>query len=319
MSDSEFQPTPSQAREDYHETVLLNESVEALLPADGRVIVDCTLGGGGHTELLLKQGATVYGIDQDADAWEFTSKRLAPYGERFQLLKGNFAEIDLLLAEKGISQVDGILADLGVSSQHLDAPERGFSHTHDGPLDMRMNQHAEISAYHLVNEWPEAELAKIFWELGEEKLSRKVARHLVNKRAEKAIQTTKELSDIVGQVLPKKSGKNPATKIFQALRMEVNRELNVLEDLLNKSVDLLSEGGRVAIITFHSLEDRMVKKFFKLHSQRELDRPEWPAPRPNPAYYFDLVNRKPLEADEVEKSLNRRSRSAKLRVAQRVS
>jgi len=318
MASKNFKPTPSQARADYHETVLLRESVEALLPREGRVIVDCTLGGGGHTELLLMEGATVYGIDQDADAWEFTAKRLAPYGDKFQLLKGNFADIDQLLLERGIDKVDGILADLGVSSQHLDAPERGFSHTHDGPLDMRMDQSAEVSAYHLVNEWSEVELAKIFWELGEEKLSRKVARHIVGKRSEKAIETTKELSDIVGQVLPKKSGKNPATKVFQALRMEVNRELNVLKSLLEKSVSLLNSKGRVAIITFHSLEDRMVKQFFKKHSQKELDRLEWPAPKPNPEYYFDLINRKPLEAGDDEKSLNRRSRSAKLRVAERI-
>jgi len=318
MSESDFKPSPSQAREDYHETVLLHESVDALLPTAGKLIVDCTLGGGGHSELVLNQDATVFGIDQDEDAWQFAPKRLAPFGEKFQLLKGNFAEIDTLLAEKGIDQVDGILADLGVSSQHLDAPERGFSHTHDGPLDMRMDQSAEISAYHLVNEWPEEELAKIFWELGEERLSRKVARNLVKQRAQQPIATTKQLSDIVGQVLPKKSGKNPATKVFQALRMEVNRELNVLEALLEKSISLLKPGGRIAIITFHSLEDRMVKRFFKKHSQKEIDRPEWPAPKPNPEYFFDLVNRKPLEATEEEKSSNRRSRSAKLRVAQRI-
>ena len=301
-----------------HITVLLHETVDMLAAAPGKLIVDCTLGGGGHTELLLEQGATVWGIDRDPDARRAAALKLARFGSRFKVLAGNFQDVESLLAQQGVSRVDGLLADLGVSSHQLDTASRGFSFREDGPLDMRMDTRSAFSARNLVNEAPEEELADILWQYGEERASRAIARAIVKARAQAPITTTGQLARVVESVLPRKGRQHPGTRTFQALRIAVNGELDALDSLLNSSVRLLGKGGRLAIITFHSLEDRRVKQFFDLRSRPEIDRPEWPAPRPNPDYCFRLLSRKPVTAGEEELSTNPRSRSAKLRGVEKI-
>lgn len=289
-----------------------------LAAAPGKLIVDCTLGGGGHTELLLEQGATVWGIDRDPDARRAAALKLARFGSRFKVLAGNFQDVESLLAQQGVSRVDGLLADLGVSSHQLDTASRGFSFREDGPLDMRMDTRSAFSARNLVNEAPEEELADILWQYGEERASRAIARAIVKARAQAPITTTGQLARVVESVLPRKGRQHPGTRTFQALRIAVNGELDALDSLLNSSVRLLGKGGRLTIITFHSLEDRRVKQFFDLRSRPEIDRPEWPAPRPNPDYCFRLLSRKPVTAGEEELSTNPRSRSAKLRGVEKI-
>lgn len=301
-----------------HITVLLHETVNMLKAGPDKLIVDCTLGGGGHTELLLEQGATVWGIDRDPDARKAAMSKLARFGSRFKMLAGNFQDVETILAQQGVSQVDGLLADLGVSSHQLDTASRGFSFREDGPLDMRMDTHAIFSAFNLVNETPESELADIIWQFGEERASRSIAKAIVKARELSPITTTSQLAHVVESVLPRKGKQHPGTRTFQALRIAVNGELDALDALLNSSVRLLSRGGRMAIITFHSLEDRRVKHFFDLRSRQEIDRPEWPSPKPNPNYCFRLLSRKPITAGEEELSTNIRSRSAKLRGVEKI-
>ena len=301
-----------------HVTVLRQESVDALLPAEGKVYVDATLGGGGHTELLLQAGATVWGIDQDPAARAAARKRLAAYGDRLHILAGNFRNAAALLAEAGVAQVDGILADIGISSPQVDKAERGFSFLQEGPLDMRMNPAAPRSAADIVNTAPESELADILWQYGEERASRAIARRIAAERAKAPITTTTQLADIIASVLPRKGRNHPATRSFQALRIAVNDELGALDALLESGISLLKSGGRFAVITFHSLEDRAVKRAFDTVTREEIDRPEWPAPRPNPAYAARLVFKKPLTASEAELAANPRARSAKLRVIEKI-
>lgn len=302
----------------HHVTVLRQESVDALLPAEGKVFVDATLGGGGHTELLLQAGATVWGIDQDPAARGAARKRLAAYGDRLHILAGNFRNAAALLAENGIEQVDGLLADIGISSPQVDNAERGFSFLQDGPLDMRMNPQAPRSAADIVNTAAESELADILWQYGEERASRAIARRICAEREKSPITTTLQLADIIAAVLPRKGRNHPATRSFQALRIAVNDELGALEALLESGLSLLKSGGRFAVITFHSLEDRAVKRYFDRVTRPEIDRPEWPAPRPNPEYAARLVFKKPLTAGEAELAANPRARSAKLRVIEKI-
>ena len=214
--------------------------------------------------------------------------------------------------------LDGILLDLGVSSHQLDVPERGFSFMRDGPLDMRMDPDAPLCAADLVNGWPEEELARIFYEYGDEKASRRVARAIVQRRAERRFETTMDLAAVIGTVIPRRGPASPATRVFQALRIAVNDEMAVLESALTQAHLWLKPGGRLAVITFHSLEDRIVKQFFRRHSDAEIDRPEWPAARPNPDCYYRLVTRKGIAAGAAEMSRNPRSRSAHLRVVERL-
>jgi 16S rRNA (cytosine1402-N4)-methyltransferase len=301
----------------YHEPILGEEILEAMEPLEGKQIFDGTLGGGGHAELLLRHGAHVIGCDQDEEALLHATKRLAAYGDSFLPVRGNFRDLDRLLSALGIGQVDGILLDLGVSSRQIDDPLRGFSFREDGPLDMRMDHRSSFTARDLVNGWEEEELTRIFREYGEERHAARVARAIVKARAVAPIATTLELADLVARVVPKTSGKHPATRVFQSIRIAVNGELEALETVLEKSVGLLAPGGVLAVLTFHSLEDRVVKRFMHRRSSPFIDKPEWSEPRPNPDYAFHLPRRKAVLPDEEETTRNSRSRSAKLRVAVR--
>lgn len=302
----------------YHVPVLLQEVVRALRPGPGRVFFDGTLGGGGHSEALLREGATVVACDQDPEAIAHARARLSRYGDRFVAVQGNYSAMDAILASAGVLGVDGILLDLGISSRQVDAPERGFSFQKGGPLDMRMNPAAPLSAADLVNDADEAELARLFWEYGEERASRRIARAIVEARSRGRIGTTLELAGVVESVLPRGGGKHPATRVFQALRMAVNDELGSLEAALAKSPSCLKPGGVLAVISFHSLEDRIVKQFLRRHSEEWIDRPEWERAKPNPERLFKLAAKKPVVASVSEQEANPRSRSAKLRVAERL-
>ncbi len=306
-------------QEFYHLSVLKEEVVHYLAAQPGRLFIDGTLGGGGHSEALLQLGASVKGIDRDADARAYASQRLARFGDSFECVRGRFSEMADLAAMNHWGLVDGILLDLGVSSWHFDAPERGFSFRHDGPLDMRMGE-SELTAAELLNTSSEEDLAKMIFHLGEEKSSRKIARWIVSEREKKPFESTMELADGIEQLLGGRRGRtHPATKTFQALRMTVNDELGELETFLASAADLLKPGGRLAIITFHSLEDRMVKRYFKDASQVEIDRPEWPAPRPNPNLRYKLLTKKGVAPSKSEIEQNARSRSSRLRVGERIS
>lgn len=302
----------------HHVTVLAQEAVDALAPAVGRVLVDATLGGGGHSELMLKAGATVWGIDQDPVARRAARRRLAAYGERLHILAGNFRNAAELLREQGVTSVDGLLADIGISSPQVDCPERGFSFLAEGPLDMRMNPETPVSAADIVNSASETELADILWQYGEERASRAIARRIVQQREQAPITTTTQLAGLIAAVLPRKGKQHPATRSFQALRIAVNDELGALDALLTSGLSLLKSGGRFAVITFHSLEDRAVKRFFERVTKPEIDRPEWPAPRPNPEYAARPVFKRPVVAGAEELKRNPRARSAKLRVIEKL-
>jgi len=302
----------------YHLPVLLAETLEALQPAPGKLIFDGTLGGGGHSEALLQRGARVVAMDQDEQALSYANARLKGYADRFCALRGNFRHFPQIVEEAGVSGFDGMLVDIGVSSHQLDDGARGFSFNKDAPLDMRMDTDADQTAADLINTAAEEELMRIFFEYGEEPNARRIARAIVKARSSRLIQTTTQLADIVSTASPKRSKRHPATLVFQALRIAVNDELAALRDFLAAAPKWLKPGGRLAVITFHSLEDRIVKQTLTHLSAPELDRPEWPAPRPNPDCVLKLITRKPIEASEAELELNPRARSARLRVAERL-
>lgn len=302
----------------HHVPVMLDEVVEFLAPAAGRTFIDATLGGAGHAAALLERGARLIGLDRDPEALDHARGRLARYGEAFVSRRANFSELLEVGRELAPGGVDGILLDLGVSSHQLDCAARGFSLRFGGPLDMRMDPAESLTAAEVVNEWDEEELARIFHVLGEERRSRAVARAIVRRRARTPFRETLDLADCVAGVVGRKGRIHPATRVFQALRMTVNRELEALEAALEAAPALLKARGRLAVITFHSLEDRLVKRFFRDRSVRELDRPEWPAPRPNPDCTLRVLTRRPVEASESEVKSNPRARSAKLRVAERL-
>ncbi|MDA7629885.1 16S rRNA (cytosine(1402)-N(4))-methyltransferase RsmH [bacterium] len=301
----------------YHESVLLDEVIEQLAPTEGKFFIDGTLGGGGHTEALLQGNAIVKGIDRDAQARAYASKRLEKFGDRFEAVAGRFSEMARLASEKGWPKADGILLDIGVSSWQIDAAERGFSFRNDGPLDMRMGE-SELTAAEIVNTWSEDELAKIFRDFGEEKSAWRITQWIIAEREKVPFETTLQLADGIENLLGRRGRIHPATKIFQALRMAVNDELGELARFLESAADLLKPGGRLGIITFHSLEDRMVKQQFRDASQAEIDRPEWPAPRPNPDYRYKLLTRKGLAPGGAEVERNARARSSRLRVVERI-
>ena len=281
-----------------HTPVLSTEVLEALAPAPGRVIVDGTLGGAGHTRLLLEAGATVYGIDQDPYALNRARALNLP---GLTVLEGNYRDMRELLADAGVTRVDGILLDIGVSSFQLDDVGRGFSYHNDAPLDMRMSQSGE-SAADVVNTYGAEDLAAIIYEYGEDRHSRRIARAIVQARENAPIETTVQLADLIKRAYPGFSkGIHPARRTFQALRVHVNDELGALRDGLEAAEGLLAAGGRVAVISFHSLEDRVVKRF--LRSSATL--------RP--------LTKRPVEATETEQEANPRARSAKLRAAEKLA
>lgn len=314
----DFAMTADSRSPGYHQPVLLEECISHLLPAPGKIFFEGTLGGGGHTRALLDAGATVIATDQDPEAIAEAGEKLAGYDGRLVLRRANFSEVGCILSELGITKLDGALFDLGVSSHQFDTPERGFSLQHDGPLDMRMSPDAPQTAADLVNTADEEELARIFRELGEEPAARRIAARIVRERARLPITRTLQLAELVSGVVPRKGRTHPATRIFMALRMAVNRELDVLAAMLGEVTRHLAPGGRLAVISFHSGEDRIVKNFMKERAVEWLDRPEWPAPRRNPDHIFHLVTSRPLVATADEHKSNPRSRSAKLRVAERL-
>jgi len=296
-----------------------DEVVRVLRPGAGRIFLDGTLGGGGHSEALLADGARVVGLDRDRESLEHARGRLTVFGERFVAVQGNFADAAENDVVRAFSPFDGALLDLGVSSHQLDSPGRGFSFRHDGPLDMRMDPSAGQTAADLVNTAPEEELARIFREFGEEPQSRRAARAIAAERARIAFARTGQLAALIEKVLPRRGRIHPATRVFQALRIAVNDELGALRRALETIPTLLRSGARFAVITFHSLEDRIVKSFFRSGSEEWLDRPEWPEPRLNPGRCFLDLTRKPLEAGPEEVKRNPRARSARLRAVEIIS
>ena len=302
----------------YHEPILLEEIMAYLQVADGRRYLDVTLGGGGHSEGILQRGGHVIGLDQDPGAIAHATARLRGFSTKFCALGGNFRDFPEMLQEIGVDRFDGIVADLGISSRQLDDPAKGFSFMHDGPLDLRMNPDADKSAADLVNTLPFEELLRILIEFGEEPQARRIARAIVDQRTKRPIETTKHLADVVSSVCFRKGHRHPATLTFQALRIAVNDELGALVDFLDAAPRWLKPGGRLAILSFHSLEDRLVKRAFQRLSTPEIDKVEWPAPRPNPEYCLKVLTRKPVEPSEEEVKRNPRSRSARLRVAEKL-
>lgn len=310
-----------------HETVLLHETVDGLdIKPDG-VYVDCTLGGAGHAQYLLDQlgpQGHLYAFDQDMTAINNAKLKLADYVEKGQVtfIHQNFRHLKQALEELGIGQVDGIYYDLGVSSPQLDVAERGFSYGQEARLDMRMNQEQALSAYEVVNDWPYEDLVHILYRYGEEKFAKRIARAIEERRAERPIETTTELAEIVKMAIPaatRRTGGHPAKRSFQAIRIAVNDELGAVEDSLEQALTLLKLEGRISVITFHSLEDRLVKQLFKEVSQGpEVPRglPVLPGQMQAP---FALVNRKPIVASPEELEANNRSRSAKLRILRKNS
>jgi 16S rRNA (cytosine1402-N4)-methyltransferase len=302
----------------YHRPVLVRESVELLAPRAGALIVDATCGGGGHSAEILRTGADVLALDQDPDAIEFAAEKLADYGGRVTLVQANFREAARILDELGIVGIGGALLDLGVSSRQLENASRGFSVMRQGPLDMRMDPRTELTAATVINSYSEEDLTRIFRELGEEPAARRIASQLVKLRKVSPFQDTMQLAKAIEKIVWRHGRRHPATQVFQALRMEVNDELGALEEGLRVLTKRLESGARLAVITFHSLEDRIVKNFFRDRSREWLDRPEWPEPQRNPEFAFRLVTTKPVEPGENEQRINPRSRSAKLRVAEKI-
>lgn len=303
----------------YHRPVLAVEAVELLAPRPGTLVVDATCGGGGHTELILKGGADVLALDQDPDAIEFTREQVAHVGARVTLRQANFRHAGRVLDELGIAKIGGALLDIGVSSRQLENAERGFSMMRNGPLDMRMNPSTSLTAADIVNIYSEEQLMYLFRDLGEEPAARRIASLIVKARKIAPFRETLPLARAIEKVVGRHGRRHPATQVFQALRMEVNDELGALQEGLSVLTARLEPGARIAVISFHSLEDRIVKNFFRDHSREWLDRPEWPEPRRNPEYDLNLITSKPVEPGEEEQRTNPRSRSAKLRVAEKIA
>lgn len=306
-----------------HISVLLEECIDALNIKEDGIYVDCTLGGAGHSSEIIKKlssKGTLIGIDQDTDALKAAKERLKEY-ENVIYVHDNFHNIEEILKNLGIDKVDGILMDLGVSSYQLDAGERGFSYMHDGALDMRMDRDSDFSAYDIVNGYSKEQLYKIIKEYGEEKFAKRVADFIVDRRSPKPIETTFELVDIIKAAIPAKArreGPHPAKRTFQAIRIEVNRELAILNKAIEDGVEHLNENGRMGIITFHSLEDRIVKVKFK-----ELENPckcprDFPMCVCNKKPKVKVLTRKPIDPSEEELEINPRSRSAKLRCVEKI-
>ena len=312
-------------KEFHHITVLLHETIDQLDVQPDGIYVDATLGGAGHSEYLLSKlgdKGHLYAFDQDQTAIDNAQKRLAPYIERGMVtfIKDNFRNLKTRLNEVGIEKIDGICYDLGVSSPQLDERERGFSYKQDAPLDMRMNQEAALTAYQVVNQYPYKDLIRIFFKYGEDKFSKQIARKIEQAREIKPIETTTELAEIIKSAKPAKELKkkgHPAKQIFQAIRIEVNDELGAADESIQQAIDLLAVGGRISVITFHSLEDRLTKQLFKEASTVDVPKglpfiPDDLQPK------LELVSRKPILPSKEELEANNRAHSAKLRVARKV-
>lgn len=289
-----------------HIPVLLNEILRYLDYIRNEIIVDCTIGEGGHAEKILGNlgpSGILLGIDQDQDALVAARERLASFGKRVTLVWDNFINLENVLREKGLEEVDGILFDLGVSSFQLNKKERGFSFLKEGPLDMRMNKVQKINAADLVNKASYEELQNIIYELGEKRWAKRIAKAIVREREKEPITTTSQLAEIVGKAVPYRGRIHPATRTFQALRIKVNRELENLKEALPQAVDSLKKGGRICVISYHSLEDRIVKNSFKNFARQGR---------------LKILTKKPITPKEAEIRTNLRSRSAKLRVGERI-
>ncbi len=303
-----------------HATVLKTETVDGLLVRKDGLYVDMTLGGGGHSEEILRRGGRVIGIDQDSAALSAACKRLRPFGDAFIPVKSNFRGIKSVLSAFGIEKVDGILADLGVSSPQLDDAERGFSYMQDAPLDMRMDREAAFSAKELINSYSENDLTDIIGGYGEERWAKRIAEFIVSARKEKPIETTAELVSIIKAAVPKdarRDGPHPAKRTFQAIRIAVNRELDVLSAVMEDAVDVLVPRGRISIITFHSLEDRIVKNAFLRCATGCTCPREYPVCVCGKKPTLRIIARKPILPSKAELEENPRARSAKLRIAEK--
>ncbi|MFF2482878.1 16S rRNA (cytosine(1402)-N(4))-methyltransferase RsmH [Paenibacillus sp. NPDC058071] len=313
-----------------HITVLMEEAIEGLAIKPDGIYVDCTLGGAGHSERIVSQlgdGGRLIAFDQDDAALDNARVRLAPYMDKVTLVKSNFRYLQEMLltcnvpTKDGVPQVDGILFDLGVSSPQLDEAERGFSYNHDAPLDMRMDQDGALTAYDIVNGWDEKEIARILFQYGEEKFSRQIARKIIQAREVAPIEKTGELAELVKSGIPaaaRRTGGHPAKRSFQALRIAVNDELGAEEDALEQAVRCLAPGGRAAVITFHSLEDRICKQSFAKFVEKCTCPPDFPMCVCGAKGTIRLVNRKPIIPGEEELERNPRARSSKLRVAEKL-
>ncbi|NLC07486.1 MAG: 16S rRNA (cytosine(1402)-N(4))-methyltransferase RsmH [Syntrophomonadaceae bacterium] len=307
-----------------HIPVLLKEVLELLNLQNDGIYVDCTLGGGGHTQQILKklgrQGLVV-GIDQDPRTLAITKAKLSIYGERVKFVQGNFQHLKMYLNQLGIARVNGILFDLGVSSFQLDEGERGFSYQQDAVLDMRMDPQNPISAKDLVNQSSEDTLAQIIRDYGEERWARRIAKFIVAKRNQKPIKTTTELVEVIKDAIPasaRRTGPHPARRTFQALRIAVNDELKVLQEALNQAIECLAPGGRLVVISFHSLEDRVVKDTFRQQANPCECPPDFPVCRCGKQPVLRIITRKPVLPSADELRINPRSRSARLRAAEKI-
>ena len=309
---------------EYHELVMLSEVLEYLQPKSGQTVIDGTLGGGGHSIEIVKRllpDGKLIGIDLDNDALKAAGERLSEYSENIVLRQGNFFEMEAIVAKLGIKQVNGVLLDLGVSSYQFDTAERGFSFRYDVPLDMRMNKAQAVTARELVNSFSEKQLEDIIWNYGEERWARRIAKFIVDRRARKPIETTAELVEIVLAAVPSGARTetiHPATKTFQALRIAVNKELESLQAGLDAAISLLAPNGKLVILSYHSLEDRIVKESFARHSGRC----ECPSKLPicvcGAKKTIKVLTKRPVVASEAEISANPRARSAKLRAAEKL-
>ncbi len=305
-----------------HKPVLLDESIDGLNIKEDGIYVDCTLGGGGHTEEILKRAVKgkVIGIDQDDYAIERAEEKLSAY-KNFTAVKNNFSNIGEILDQVNIQKIDGIIFDLGVSSFQLDIPERGFSYNYDMPLDMRMDKNQTTTARHIVNGYEENELSRILWDYGEEKWAARIAKFIVQEREQEFIETTGQLVSIIKKAIPKQvrqEGSHPAKKSFQAIRIEVNRELEILENTIKSAVERLNKKGRICVITFHSLEDRIIKNTFAELNKDCICPPEFPKCMCDHRRKLKIISKKPIRPSEEELAENRRSHSAKLRIGERV-
>ncbi len=307
-----------------HKSVLLDESIDALQIKPDGIYVDGTLGGGGHSFEIcsrLSEHGRLIGIDQDAAAIEAATRRLSKFQDRVTIVRSNYCEMRQVLGRLGITSVDGVILDLGVSSYQLDTAERGFTYREDAPLDMRMDQRQPLTAKDIVNEYSEMELYRIIRDYGEDRFAKNIARHIVNARKEKALETTGELIHVIKAAIPMKvraTGGHPAKRTFQAIRIELNRELEVLDESLEDMVDLLNDRGRICVITFHSLEDRIVKSRFRNMEDPCTCPKEFPVCVCGKKPKGRVVTKKPIVPSEAELEENSRAKSSKLRVFERI-